>query len=312
MSEKKVKYFQVAQSVWGLKLAFVNVYIVANRKSFSKGWLLVDAGPKGQAKKIIAFAESIFGQGAKPSGIILTHGHSDHTGSLDELLKHWDVPVYAHPLEIPFLTGQSAYPPPDPTVGHGLMSLLSVLFSRKPVTLPEERIMPINVEDGLAEVLPEWKFIHTPGHTPGHLSLFWPLNTTLIAGDAISTTRSESAIAVLGDVKRISGPPMYMTPDWQAAEESVKKLTDLHPRILAAGHGPLMRSKELKEALEKLVTNFKEIAVPSSGRYIDHPIQADENGVQYVPPFSTSTQFKVAAVIVGAIGGFLLTRKLRR
>ena len=41
--------------------------------------------------------------------------------------------------------------------------------------------------------LPEWKVIHTPGHAPGHISLFLPLNTTLIAGDAITTTKSEVA-----------------------------------------------------------------------------------------------------------------------
>lgn len=114
-----MKYFQVAQGVWGMKLFFVNVYIIANRKSFSKGWVLVDTGPKGSAGKIVAMAEAVFGKGTQPAAIILTHGHSDHSGSVEELLRYWNVPVYAHELEMPYLTGRSSYPPADPGAGGG-------------------------------------------------------------------------------------------------------------------------------------------------------------------------------------------------
>lgn len=303
-----MKYFQVAQGVWGMKLFFVNVYIIANRKSFSNGWVLVDTGPRGSAAKIVAMAEAILGRGTQPKAIILTHGHSDHSGSVKELLKYWDVPVYAHELEIPYLTGQSSYPPADPSVGHGLLSLASVFFRKTPIDLGD-KIFPIDMDKGIAE-LPEWRVIFTPGHSPGHISLFFPLNTTLIAGDALATTKAEVAIAVLGDVKKLSGPPMYMTTDWEAAEESVKTIAALQPRIIAAGHGPVMRGRELKEALDNLSINFKIAAVPSSGRYINRPAMADEQGTRYVPPFAVSTKFKVGAVLVGAIAGFMVVRKM--
>lgn len=304
-----MKYFQVAQSVWGMKLFYVNVYMIANRKGFAEGWILVDTGPSGSGGRIIAMAEAIFGNGAKPNAIVLTHGHADHAGGVEELLEHWDVPVYAHELEIPYLTGQSSYPPPDPSVGHGLMSLLSVFFGRKQTDLGE-RITPIVMSEGLNE-LPEWKIIYTPGHAPGHISLFFPLNTTLIAGDAIATTQAESAIALLGDVKKLSGPPMYMTPDWEAAEQSVGALAGLEPRIIAAGHGPVLRGREATEALKELSANFRDVAIPSSGRYVDKPAIADEAGVQYVPPFAVSTQFKAAAVLLGALAGFVIVKQMR-
>src|SRR5919107_1012291 len=62
---------------------------------------------------------------ARPAAVVLTHGHFDHVGSLEALLEAWDVPIYAHPLERPYLTGVSPYPPPDPLVGGGMMAFAS-------------------------------------------------------------------------------------------------------------------------------------------------------------------------------------------
>ena len=68
-----------------------------------------------------------FGRDARPYAIVLTHGHRDHSGSARELAKEWDVPVYAHRLERPFLTGKSTYPPKEPLAG-GAFAFLSRFF----------------------------------------------------------------------------------------------------------------------------------------------------------------------------------------
>ncbi len=304
--EKKHSYFQVAQGVWGMRILFVNVYMIANRRGFPKGWVLVDAGIQGSSQRIIDMAESLFGIGAKPSAIILTHAHSDHTGALEELLKHWDVPVYAHELEVPYLTGMSSYPPPDPTVGEGLMSLMSLLFRRDPLDI-SKNIRIIDIENGVPE-LPEWRVIHTPGHSPGHISLFLPLNTTLIAGDAFVTTKAESAVHLLGNIKKISSPPRYFTTDWVAAEASVKVLSYLEPRIAATGHGPVMRGRELQLELRRLAENFEQMAIPKGGRYVEEAALADESGTYYVPPFRTTNKFKAVVGLMGAMAAFAVTK----
>ncbi|RFZ94459.1 MBL fold metallo-hydrolase [Mucilaginibacter conchicola] len=301
------KYFQVGQGVWGMRLYFVNIYMIANRRGNGKGWVLVDTGVKGSANKIIDMAESLFGLGTKPTAIVLTHGHSDHSGSLKELLRYWDVPVYVHPLEVPYLTGRSSYPPADATAGGGLMTLISWMWRTSPINV-SRNLREIDPYDGIPE-LPEWKVIHTPGHTPGHISLFFPLNTTLIAGDAFTTTRTESAVYTLSYMKKLSGPPKYLTTDWYAAARSVRKLASLQPRIVATGHGPVMRGRELLTALSFLANRFEELAVPKDGRYVGHSAVADENGVRYIPPSNGDPKLTAGVAFAASVAAFLLVRR---
>jgi hypothetical protein len=101
-----------------------------------------------------------------------------------------------------------------------------------------------------------------------------------------------------------------MTTDWTAAEESVKKLSDLQPRIAATGHGPVVRGRELQEELKRLADDFKKLAVPNGGRYAEHAAYANDEGTQYVPPFKSTTKFKVGIGLLGAVAGFAVTRLL--
>ena len=193
-------FFTVAPGVWGMKEIFVNVYMILN--PFDGNWVLVDTGLRSSSKNIKKMARHLFGENAKPAAIILTHGHFDHSGSVEKLAEEWNVPVYAHYLEVPYLTGKSSYPPPDPTVGGGLMSLMSWTYPRGPVNIWNHlNVLP---EDGNVPGLPEWKYIHTPGHAPGHISLYRENDRVLIAGDALMTTRVESVLSVLLQSKSVS------------------------------------------------------------------------------------------------------------
>jgi len=272
--------FTVAPGVWGRKDLFVNFFIIQDLTT--SNWFLVDTGLKWSAPKIKEMASYLFGDNSAPKAIILTHGHFDHVGAVQKLAEEWDVPVYAHHLEIPYLTGQSDYPPPDPTVGGGLMATMSFLYPNSPINIWKHiKALP---PKGDIPGLSGWKYVHTPGHAPGHISLFRERDSVLIAGDAFVTTQQESAISVMLQTKVISGPPKYFTCDWQASKSSLDKLVELEPKTAATGHGMPMRGKELETALQNLQNNFDEKAVPSQGRYLPDPAITDSNGVVYVPP----------------------------
>jgi len=304
---KEEDYFQVAPGIWGMKIVFVNIYMVATG---DKEWVLIDAGLQGSAGRIKRMAESLFGPDNPPKAIILTHGHFDHVGAIHDLLRQWEVQVYAHLMEMPYLTGHSAYPPPDPTVGGGLMSDIAFLYPKKPINLGS-RIHVLSKE-GTVPYMPDWIYIHTPGHSPGHISLYRGRDKVLIAGDAFVTTKQESLSAIIAQKKVISGPPKYFTPNWLAAALSVKKLRDLRPEVAATGHGKPMYGEELSAGLDKLANNFKEIAIPKSGRYVNEPAKTNKQGVQHVPPAPLGKTVLIAVVALSAFVMFNIVRGVKQ
>ena len=265
-----------------VRTGIVNAFLYGEPGAGDRGWVLVDAGMPGSTGRLRRAAEERFGRGVRPSAIILTHGHFDHVGALPELAGEWDVPVYAHRLELPYVTGRSAYPPPDPTVGGGMMARLSKLYPRGPIDLGN-RAFPLP-EDGSVPGMPGWRWLFTPGHSPGHVSLFRDSDRVLIAGDAFVTTKQESMLAVLRQSPEIHGPPAYYTTDWDRARDSVRLLANLEPVVAATGHGMPMRGGPLRAGLHTLADNFESLAVPRDGRYVRAPALSDANGVVSVPP----------------------------
>jgi glyoxylase-like metal-dependent hydrolase (beta-lactamase superfamily II) len=303
-------WFEVAHDVWGVKDVFVNVFFIRNADDNT--WVLVDTGLKSSYSRIKKVAGELFGN-KPPSAIILTHGHFDHAGSANKLASEWRVPVYAHYLELPYLMGKSAYPPPDPTVGGGMLAWFANIYPSKAITI--ETVASVLPDDGVVPFLNEWKWIHTPGHAPGHVSLYRKEDKLLIAGDALATTSQESAMAVMLQKKKISRPPAYFTYDWDTAYESVEKLAVLRPEIVASGHGKPMYGEAMRNELYNLCDNFYEEAVPRRGRYIADPAVADASGVIYVPakPARQVNWWAVGAAVVLTAGVFaLLSDKNKR
>lgn len=250
----------IAPDLAGLRILFVNVFGV----SFPDGsWTLIDAGIPHSSSRIRKWAEESFG--TLPRAIVLTHGHFDHAGSAKVLADDWNVPVYAHPLELQFLNGTSSYPPPDPKAGGGVMALLSPLYPAGPVDLGS-RLRPLSSET-VAQLLPGWRMIHTPGHTIGHVSFFRESDATLLVGDAFCTVQSESMMAIAQQRPELHGPPSYYTPDWIAARASVHTLASLQPRTLAPGHGQPITGHDVPAQLDHLAARFEQIALPDDQKH---------------------------------------------
>lgn len=262
--EETVPLETIAPGVVGLRVLFTNVFALSSEA----GWTLIDAGLNGSAGRIRRWASKHFGE-TPPQSIVLTHAHFDHVGAIDHLLESWSVPVYAQKDELPYVTGERSYPPPDPSVGGGLMARMAALYPRGPINLGTRvRELP---GDGVIPSLLGWRWIHTPGHTAGHISLFRESDRTLLVGDAFCTTKQESFLAVATQRPELHGPPSYFTTDWNAARDSVRRLAALRPVVMAPGHGQPMAGEDALRALQRLSEHFDEVARPEHGRYVEHP-----------------------------------------
>lgn len=293
---------EIARDVAVVPMMIVNAYLVGT----AQNWVLVDAGTPGNAGKIQEAAVARFGPNAKPKAILLTHGHSDHAGSARDLAGLWDVNVYAHRLEWPFLTGRSPYPPMDPTAPGFFAALSRFLPSRT-----------ANVGDRLADLngslpalgLSDWEAIDTPGHTPGHVCFYRRSDGVLLAGDAFATVNMDNFFDLLTKKPQVCRPAVPATTDWQKAHASVRSLAALRPTVIGAGHGSPMSNAA--EELEQLAANFP---VPQHGRYVKEPARFNKNGIASLPPPPPDPAPKIAAgiaigTVLAAAGASMLRRR---
>ena len=289
----------IATDLAWLRTSISNVYFAGT----SDNWVLIDSGVIGYTDLIVRAAAARFGEGRKPAAIVLTHGHYDHAGCALDLARLWEVPVYAHALEFPYLTGKSLYPQKDPTVG-GAMGFLSRFFPSRTVNLAEVlRELPAY---GSVPGLPGWVTLHTPGHAPGHVCFWRESDGTLVAGDAIATANLDSWRDIVSQKQQIARPPSPFTYDWGKARASVERIEALHPSVLACGHGEPITTGVAGQ-LESFAAAF---APPQHGRYVELAARTDRDGLVYEPPAPRDALPRVAAGVVAGV--FLLAGMVYR
>ncbi len=289
-----------APGVARVPVVFVNAYLVGEPGG---PWVLVDTGLPGAAGRVREAAKARFGKGARPVGIVLTHGHFDHAGNAAALADEWGVPIYAHPLELPYLTGRSDYAPGDPTPG-GAISFLSRFFPSSGYDFGARvRELP---SDGSIPGVSDWRWIHTPGHTAGHVSLFREIDGTLLAGDALTTMDLDSWGSQVTREQEFCRPPTPLTPDWDAAEASIAELARLAPRTVGAGHGTPIHTG----AAPGMAALAASVRRPPKARYSRQPALADATGIVSVPP-PVADPLPVRFAL-GALGALALAVVLRR
>jgi len=245
---------KIAENVYGIRTGISNVMIVTGLGPIKQDYVLIDAGIPFCGSYLQKELNKIVGEKA-PLAIILTHGHFDHIGAIGHLFKSWNVPIYAHEQELPYLQGKKTYDPPHPFRIKGLLSFLSPFYPRDGIVITQN-IIPLKTDEPIPH-LDGWQMIHTPGHTEGHISVFRKSDRLLLAGDAIITVKQESLFAVLLQKKELHGPPAYFTPNRAKAKQSIIKLAAYKPEILYSGHGKPIKGSALDAGLQTLISQYE-------------------------------------------------------
>jgi glyoxylase-like metal-dependent hydrolase (beta-lactamase superfamily II) len=182
-----------------------------------EGLVLVDTGFPGNADAILGELQSLGKAPEDVRHILLTHCDIDHVGSAEELRSRTGATIGAHADEVALLTGQAK------RVSHGLFGLITGIlrmFIRVRPIQPDLRFREGDEICGL-------RVLHTPGHTPGSMSLFLAEKGVLFSGDALLTDRDGN----------VTAPRTAMAGDPEKLDESAERLRALPFTTLLPGHG---------------------------------------------------------------------------
>lgn len=183
-----------------------NAYVVAPPEGFGDGCWIVDPGEAPEA--MLRFLRS---SGLRPEAILCTHAHADHIAGIDQVRAEIGlIPILAHPQEQAWFA--------DPMLNLSQFIGEPVSVSGPTGTLVDGQVLRLGPLD--------WRVLHTPGHSPGGVTLWCPSERVALVGDTL----------FLDSIGRIDFPtsdPAAMRHSLQRVLMSLPDDTRIFP-----GHGP--------------------------------------------------------------------------
>jgi glyoxylase-like metal-dependent hydrolase (beta-lactamase superfamily II) len=216
---------RLAEGVWQLPGWFhlVNCYLVRTEE----GDVLIDGGTRWATRRVLhALSDT------RLSLVALTHVHPDHQGAVAAVCRRHGVPLACHEDDADVMEGKAPMRPDNWLVraGHPLMSGPPHPVARR-------------LRDG--DAVGEWRVVHTPGHTAGHVVYFRDRDRVAIAGDVV-----RNSFLPWGTPAQ---PPRLFSADAGRNRRSVRTLLDLRPSLICFGHGaPLADLTRLERLAARL------------------------------------------------------------
>jgi glyoxylase-like metal-dependent hydrolase (beta-lactamase superfamily II) len=219
-----VKLAEGIHYIGGTKGGWVRAFLIEDGSDLTLIDTLFDEDPRVVLEEIRRLGRSA----TDLKRIVLTHGHRAHLGGLAALKRWSGATVFSHEWEADIIAGNrkpqpvSILPRRPLRVYVPFQVGLALGFGAHPAC-PVDETLTDEDEIGTLQVL------HTPGHSPGHLSFYSPERGVLISGDAIATWPRFEA-----------GWPAF-TLNRKQHRASIRRLAALEPKVMGVGHGnPIM------------------------------------------------------------------------
>ena len=195
---------------------------------------VLDMGLKQSGKKVLAALGAIGSGPGDVTRLLLTHAHADHAGGAGYVAGATGRGVTVHSDDAGFVrAGKVA--PAEHRLGR-LLAKLSGSGSFAPIEVTEE------LHDGqVVDVGGGLRVVHTPGHSPGHVSYLHESSGVLVTGDAIF------------NVRRLRWPVKMFCSDFAMTQQTAHRLAELEYDVAAFTHGPELRQRP-REAIRAFLS----------------------------------------------------------
>jgi glyoxylase-like metal-dependent hydrolase (beta-lactamase superfamily II) len=234
---------RVADGVWLLRGDFrgaMNIYFIED----GDGVVQFDAGTKGMRKKAAESARELGGL----KRIVLGHAHADHRGTAPYL----GAPVFCHPDEVSDAEGDKAVTP------YFNLSLLPVAPVRwiYPFLLRHWDGGAVRIADTVIEgdEVAGFKVIHFSGHAPGLIGLWRESDRVALVSDVVYLVDSARLKPLPHGEASVPHPAFAW--NHQEAKRSLRRLAELEPKVVGAGHEEPLRGENLRPVLEAAAEKY--------------------------------------------------------
>lgn len=188
----------------------INVYLA--------GGVLIDAATRQGVRRVLRQLK-----GRSVTAHALTHAHPDHQGASHAVCTALGIPLWVGAADVEAMEGG-----PEAVSRRqrpGMVNRMQKRFWTGPAH-PVDRALNEGDEVGGFTVL------ETPGHAPGHVAYWREADRVLILGDVVNTMN------LLTTRRGLQEPPALFTPDPVANRRAIRRLAELQPALVCAGHGP--------------------------------------------------------------------------
>ncbi len=209
---------EVAAGVWQFRFLWPNAFNAYFVEGDGEG-VVVDASTRwswgGMRRQL---------RGRRVTGVMLTHAHPDHQGCAAKICRMWNVPLAVHEEDAESAAGRAPLVRQNAAwevVGNLFWAGKRCEVGR--VLKEGDRVAGFGVH-------------HMPGHTAGQVTLFRESDGVAIVGDVINTNDY-----LMGVIPVVREPPRTFSVSPAENRESIRKLWGLGPKVVCAGHGPVLR-----------------------------------------------------------------------
>jgi hydroxyacylglutathione hydrolase len=234
---------RVADGVWLLRgdlRSGMNIYFLED----GDGCVQFDAGTKSMRKAAARTARELGGL----SKVVLGHAHADHRGTAPYL----DAPVYCHADEVDDAESDAAISP------YFNLSLVEYAPARLiyPTLLRHWDGGAVKIAGTVAEgdEITGFKVVHFPGHAPGLIGLWRESDRLALVSDVVYLVDSARLRALPEGEASVAHPAFAW--NHQQSKQSLRRLAELEPLVVGAGHAPPLRGDGLRATLEAAAEKY--------------------------------------------------------